>query len=302
VTAKARQRLGVIAISYGLRFVLAAGFAVPVVSAVEGAGVAQFSEGDAILFEPSGLYLTELLRLAGPDLRALAHNALYLALPALSLLIFARAALMAALAESGRLSLGPWLSRALRALPGFLLISGLGVIARLVLLLVALQVGGSTLALTEVSFDERKADLTALAALLVCFVPLLVVPPLADLARARVLLEGERVRHALVESVKLLRQKFVSILLAWLLPTLAALVAGLAVAWLVPFLDVGKPGAGRVLGVFLLHQLVAFGLVWFDAVWLARAVNFSRTSPADTPARSAEPLGPSSDPVASPGA
>ncbi len=135
-----------------------------------------------------------------------------------------------------------------------------------------------------------------------CFVPLLVVPPLADLARARVLLEGERVRHALVESAELLRQKFVSILLAWLLPTLAALVAGLAVAWLVPFLDVGKPGAGRVLGVFLLHQLVAFGLVWFDAVWLASRRFQPDVACRYTCTRSAEPLGPSSDPVASPGA
>jgi hypothetical protein len=278
-TARARDRLGVVAVIYGLRFVLAAGFAVPIVSAVEGAGVAQFADGDAILFERSGLYLTELLRLVGPDLRAFAANSLYLALPALALLVFARAALMAALAEEGRLPLGAWFERALRALPGFLLVAGLGVIARLVLVLVALQVGSTTLALTEVSFDEKRADLVALAALLVCLSPLLLVPALGDLARARVLLEGERVRHALIQSAKLLRRRFGPILLAWVLPTLAALVISLGVAWLVPLLDVAKPGAWRVLGVFLLHQLVAFGLVWFDAVWLAKALNFGARPP-----------------------
>jgi hypothetical protein len=301
-TARARDRLGVILGLYGLRFLLAASFAVPIVSIVEGAGVSGFVDGDAILFAPSGLYLSELLRLAAPDLRAFAGNSLYLALPALVFAIFTRAALMAALAESGRLPLGAVFERALRALPGFLLISGLGVIARIVLFLVAFEVGGPALTLAELSFNEKNADLTALAAMLACLLPLLLIPPLADLTRARVLLDGARVRDAIAPAFRLFRAKFPAILLAWLLPTLAALAAGLVVAAVVPWLDVSKPGGGRLLGVFMLHQLVAFGLVWFDAVWLAKAVNFSRTSPAYTPARNAELRDPSSSPIASPDA
>jgi hypothetical protein len=299
---RARDRWGTVAAVYGLRFVLALAFAAPVVSVVEGVGLSGFADGDAILFEPSGLYLVELLRLAGPDLKALAGNALYLALPALALSIWSRAALMTALAEPGRLALGVVFERSLRALPGFLFISGLGLLARLAFVLVAIEVAGPVLTLAELGFDEKKADLTALAAVLVCLLPLLAIPPLSDLLRARVVLEGARVRDAIAPGWQLFRAKFPRVFLAWLLPALGALALGLAVAALVPLFDVSQPGGFRVLGVFLLHQLAAFGLVWFDAVWLARALSFSRPSPAGRPARSDAPRDPSSDPVASPGA
>lgn len=300
--ARARDRVGVVAALYVVRSLLAAGFAVPVVSLVEGAGVSQFVEGDALLFEPSGLYLTELLRLLRPELRALGRNYLYLALPVLAVLIFSRAALVTALAERGRLSFGAWLERAFRAFPSFLLISGLATLLRVLVLLVALQIGGSTLSVTEHYWDERSADLIALSALLVGLLPLLALPSLADLTRARVVLQRSSVSAALFESAKLFRRRWASVLLAWLVPHLAALTLSLAVAYLVSIIDVGQPGGWRVLSVFGLHQFVAFALVWFDAVWLARALAFSQTAPDDRSARSDEPVDPSSSPAASPGA
>jgi hypothetical protein len=51
-----------------------------------------------------------------------------------------------------------------------------------------------------------------------------------------------------------------------------------AAASLTQWLDVSQGGAGRVMGVLLVHQLVVIGSVALRAAWYARALRLMATS------------------------
>jgi hypothetical protein len=72
-----------------------------------------------------------------------------------------------------------------------------------------------------------------------------------------------------------LRGRLRQVLRGWGTPALASLALVLLSAWLTQLLDVGRPGSLRVWGVLLLHQLVAFALVWLHSFWLSSALRLS---------------------------
>jgi len=261
--------------NYLLRALLAAGLFSPFVHVVEAAGVGQFPAGDRILFQPSGLYLLELLRLAGSELAALAHGSLWLLLATALASIVARALTYSTLAQRP-FELGEVIARALRLVPGYLLIVGLVFLAQ-VLTLGLFYWLGSELSRPLGARSERIADLVLVGVALLGLFAALLLGAIAELARASLAHAGGGALSAMGRALELCQRFPVRLLSRWAGLGASGVVLVLLGAELSGLIDVSRAGGWRTAGVFTLHQLVALALTALHTAWLAIALGAAQS-------------------------
>ncbi len=268
---------GLVLANYLLRALLGVFMALPFAAVVGASGVGQFPAGDRVLFEPGGLHLVELLRLAGPELLGLGQGSLRLLVGAAVILIAARALTYATLAHPR--DLGAVVSKALPLVPGYLLIAGL------VLLAQALTLGffvwlGVKLSDPLQASSEKRADLLLAAVALLGLLAVLVLGALGELARACLAARRSSAISAIFRGVELGQRFALRLLSRWAGLGAAGIALVLIAAKLTELFDVSRAGSFRPFGVLVLHQLVALALCALHTAWLRTALN---TAQLETP-------------------
>lgn len=266
----------------------------PLVTALAGSGVARFPEGDALLFSPGALLLTEVVRLSSTSLVS--------AVPlSVSVLVLGSALQLAAVAAALNF-LSPlrqrFAVRAARVLPSFVLLWGLTLLCQTIVVLIA-AVFGATLAR---HFDSPRAqDLCQLGWIALGVFAALLVGILHDLSRAARVQQASDPWAALTRATYVFGKGPWRILLSWFCTAATgATLIGLG-ALAAHVLAVHEPGGWRVAALFAAHQICAFGLAFVRAFWLDAALRFTADGPPvldDTPAGSDAPVDPTPDPAA----
>jgi len=263
--------------NYVLRALLAASLFLPFARLIAASGITHFPAGDRLLFQPSGLYLLELLRLSGPELVALAEGSLWLLLGVSAILLLARALTFQTLIQR-RFDLVEIVPRALRLVPGYLLIAGLVLLAQVLALTIFLWAGAGVSRLFEAR-SERSADLAFAALSLLGLFVALVLGVVGELARASLAHERQSGLSALGRGLEHLARAPVRLLSRWAGLGAAGLVLVVAAAKLCELLDVSREAAWRAAAVFGVHQLVILALVGLQTAWLVIALRAARERP-----------------------
>jgi hypothetical protein len=246
--------------------------AAPVVAAVAGTGIQRQPQGDAVLLEPGGLMLVEMLRLGADSLIAALTSSLlaYLVLGIVGLVPLA--ALMLALAHDGKLRVPAWLGAAIAHFPSFLLIGAVLWLGRALLALACAALYAALEKSLHGAIDERRGDLLLAGGATIAAVLFFALGVAADLARAARVRYGTHALGSLRAGLSTLARRPLAAAVGWLIPASWSLaVLGLA-ALVVGRLALDEPGTGRVLSAFVVHQLAAFVLVALKALWLRRAL------------------------------
>jgi hypothetical protein len=268
----ARRRPGVIAVVFGLKLVAASAVGLPVSAAVLGTGVTQWPGGDAVLWEPGGGLLGELVWNQPWVFIAALRASGWLALLAACLGLLPLVALMVALCHAGRLGWSWLAARTMEHLGAFAALAGMTLVAQGALFFAAGLVATALRGYLAERWGERGSDLVGLGVLALAGLGVVVLGILEDIARAVVVRARARLRTALPRALTIAQGHARSILGAYLpraLSSLALLVGAAAVVLLV---SLDRPDGWRVGVAFLVHQTAAFGLVWLRASWLARAL------------------------------
>jgi hypothetical protein len=259
---------------WGYRLATAWIVAYPLSQAVEAHGIPQFPGGDAVLFEPGGARLIELLRVGRSALTAAVESAVVLGVVVALVSLIPLAAVMARLANTD-LRLGECLSRALSHAPPFVLLFGLALLAQAILLFIALSFAAPALEPLRLLVGPRGADFAIVTGGAVTFGLLAAIGMLHDLARAHVVSRQERAVSALRPAAATFLRHPVRVLLGWAGPAFVSLVVVAAAAWAVGALKVEQDSTWRLLAVFGVHQCAAFVMVLCRLAWLGRALGLS---------------------------
>jgi hypothetical protein len=287
-----QSRLGAVALVYCTRLLSALLVGAPIAGALGATGVAQFPNGDAILFEPGAVHLVEALRVGAPSLIAASQAAGLVLLVASVLSLVPLAALLVALCHGGRLGLGGWAGRTAERLPTFALLWGMTLLGQGCVLFIAV-VGADALRdalLARVS--ERTADCVFLVLVVFGLVAALALGVLQDLGRSAAVRHGVGWRTAVLVAVDVARRNAPRILVGWAAPAIASVLAVGLFAAIVGALHIERGGELRLFGVVVAHQLAAFATALLRAVWLCTAL---RLVGPRVPRASFSPLPPASD-------
>lgn len=305
----ARARARAVLVLFSFRAACALLLAYPVARTIGAFLPPAFPLSDALLFAPGGYYAAEALRLGGRAIQAsLEGSAPGFVLVAV-VASFPFAVALSSLTEPSE-ALPLLVKRGAACTPPLVAIAGATALAQAAAV-VAIAVGAAAVyGVLGSALDERQADLTVTAIVLVASSSLVVLGLAADLARAAAVRHGARATRAAATAAGVLRRAPVAVLTGWLPAALAGVAAVAASAWAASALDVSRPGAARVWAVALLHQTTVLALVALRIYWLERALALvgpapsggvseaPRPSLADTPARSAAPDDPTPDPAA----
>lgn len=317
---RAWRRPGGVLAFWALRLIAAWLLATPIASALGGAGIRHFPDGDALLFAPGGTYLMEALRRGiGPLVTGL-ENTVWFALILGYLCLVPLAGLLYALCHEGRLRPGNVARAALDQLAPFTLLAGLTLLVQATAVVLGIILLSVLHAHIYQSLDVRTADLWMVGVSgLVVFVVVL-VGIVEDLARAALTRHQHGLGRALRTALRTARQRPLSALAAWLVPAVWSLAAVALAALAVGRLHVERAGTWRMLAALAVHQVAALLLVGLKAQWLAGALRLvgepdqpGREGTAltprrwlrwsgGTPAGSAAQADPTLDPAASSGA
>jgi hypothetical protein len=259
------------AILYSFRLVAGFLVAYPAARAFAAFGAAPFADGDRVLFEPGGVLLVEALRFGARTLASVAGGAT-VGLFVLSFVgLLPLAAALTGLTRPGA-SVGRTLEFAFEKLPAFALFFGASWLLRAVYAGAALLLLSGATSLSKGVVDERAADLTVGALGLVLLCGLLVIDCLHDLCRAAVVRFDESPTTAALSALRVGLARPVRVLALGAVPAAVSVALVAIGAALTSVVDVSRPGAWRVAAVFVLHQLVVFGIALARAQWLALAL------------------------------
>jgi hypothetical protein len=257
-------------------FRLVAGFLVayPAARTFAVFGATPFADGDRVLFEPGGFLLVEALRFGRRALASAAQTAT-LGLFVLCIVgLFPLAAAMTGLTRPGA-SVARTFELAVAKLPAFVLFFGASWLLRAVYAGTALLLLSGATTLSKGVLDERAADLTTFAVGVVLAVGLLVIDAFHDLCRVAVVRFDEPPAAAALSALRVGLALPGRVLARAALPAGVSLVLIAAGAALTSLADVSKPGGARVAAVFVVHQLVVFGVAVARANWLAHALELA---------------------------
>jgi hypothetical protein len=281
------RRPGALLAFWAWRWFAAWLLATPIIDAIAGSGLGQHPRGDALLFEPGGVYLFETVRLAlNALLTAASTSAVLLMLSAFAGLL-PLAGLIVALAHDGRLRFAAWGSKVLEHFPAFVVLTAATWLMQAAVLGFSVLVFAGVRAALAERFDERLADLSALAAGGAVLLGVFATNLVFDLAKAAVVRHSVRASKALVLGFRTARSWPRRTVVAWLWPALLSLLCVIVAAIAVDRLAVDRGGPGRVTSAWVVHQLTAFALVVLRATWLASAL---RLVDSWKPPASAHPL------------
>lgn len=273
-----KGRLVAVAIDLAARLLAGLLLGLPLFSTVSASGIGQFEAGDRLLFQPGGLYLTELARLSFGAVVPLTNTAIVTALLLSVLLLLPHGALLAALADRERQPFSTHLGRGAKSLPALLALSGLTLIAQgIVLVFFASMTGVARRALSESA--PPAADVTALAVLALGGLVALALGVARDVCRASAVVESSDSRAALRSGLGALAKCPIAVLRGYLPPAVAGLALFGGAAVVTGWLDVSQPGDFRLPLVALLHLAALAGLALCRARWLATAVALFEAQP-----------------------
>lgn len=267
-----RRRWGAILVVWlwqlGVGLVLAA----PIATAIASTGIGRHPLGDAVLFEPGGLYLVEMVRLGSGALIAAFESALvlYLALGLASLVPIAL--LFVALARPEKLAPARWLADALAHFPSFFLIGALAWLARALLVLLYAAVYAGVERRIATALHERTADLWLGAGVLVAALSFLSVGIAADLGRAARVRFGTPALASVRTGLRCLLRRPLAAGVAWSIAASWSVATVALAAVLVGLLALEHGSAFRALAAFGVHQLAVIALIGLRALWLRAAL------------------------------
>ena len=298
------RRPGAVVWFWAWRLFVAWMAAAPVGRAFAGTGVGRLPDGDGALFQPGGLLLVETLRIGGGVLGAAMRGATTTTMVLGAVGLLPLSALLAALCHSGKLRLSTWTARALEHVPAFALLSGITLVLQALL---AMLTTAMLFALDDPLrrfFDERAHELALATLALPAVLAALFFGLAEDVARAHAVRRRSTGWRAWLAALGLLLRRPGAVLIGWFAPALWAIAALGAAELLTRALDVSQPGAARLLGVVVVHQLAALVFAFGRASWLARALvlvdhaSGGAPSPADTFEAASVPADPSPAPAA----
>ena len=272
---QARRRPFVVLGVAALRLVAGFCLAFPLASLIAGSGVGAYAGGDRVLFEGGGYLLLEVLRLQGPSLIALTRGLIPVLSVGLLLTALCNAALLVALNVAGPLELRTWLSRALERLPGVLVLGFGTALGQGMLLAFGMTLSA---AVPDSLSNPLQSSLLELCAWLLVALAAGALGGVADVAKACVVRSQAGVTTALQQALRCLARRPFLASFGWLPYALLFAAGAAAAGWLSGALDVSRPGALRVAGVFVAHQLVILLSVALRAVWFARASRLAAVS------------------------
>jgi hypothetical protein len=269
------RRLGLVGVVYLAHATFALAVAWPLAKLVADP-VTKHPRGDLVLFEPGALYLTETLRLGRSALVSAAEGMSFAVLVGLYLGLMPLAALLYAYGREQKLSPAALMAAAGRYFGPFSLLLGLSLVVAALSAGVPLAVGALLENELRAALGERGSDIAGMgfrgAALIVAGV----VGVVQDLARAVLVTRETKVLDAIREATETFRTWPAEAFGGWALRGLAALLLVTVAARLVT--HVGVETATSFTAVFVLHQAVAFALVFLRADWLALAVGLVQST------------------------
>ncbi|HEY3493437.1 MAG TPA: hypothetical protein VGK73_02075 [Polyangiaceae bacterium] len=258
-------RLLAVCLDYAARAAASLLFALPVVALVAGTGVGRFPEGDRLLFEPGALVASEVVHKLVPALGTALSTSFVAFVVLAALLVVPHAAVLSALAETGRLEAKTLWGRALSSVPALLLLTGVALLAQVLLL--ALSSGIASFARGALASSPRLADGVFLAVIGGGALLALGVGVARDVARASAVQRGSDGRSALVAIPALLRGRAPLLLQVFATRAAAGCVLLVATAFACGLVDVGRPGNHRLALVAFLHQAAALGVAALRVSW-----------------------------------
>lgn len=269
VPLAAHQRWGLVAVLYAYRAMVGLALAIAP-SSVLGAYVAGYPEGDAVLFEPGGVVLVDVLRLAGRPLAGLGA----LAIPAFVVAIFFGllpiAALLVGLGTREQLRASTLLRRSMAPMTTLGLLELLAAVAQGGLLALGALFGVGLGQALHLAPPTR--DLVVVAAMVVALTAVACVRTVAALAQAAAVDEGAGMYQATARGVRAWRRS--EALPLWAYAWRAALgLCTLAVAALL------APRLPLVASVAL-HQAAIAIAAYLDADWRAVSLRVVREGAA----------------------
>jgi len=269
-------------------------------------GASQHPRGDAILFEPGGVWLGEALLLSRTFLLSELRGSALVCIALCFVALVPLATLLEALNDRASRPLSEVIGRGFGRLGSFGLLAGATLAIQGAVLGLALLGAGALRHRLISSVDERASDLWALGLAAFGVLVVLLVGVFQDLCRAAIVHDDVGLLASVRRAFGVARQRGASSVGAWASTALLGLASVLFAARIVAALDVARAGQWRVVAVAVVHQLVVLALIMLRATWLARTLELTSeaTTPASagTPEDSAEPVDPSPHPDASPGA
>jgi hypothetical protein len=249
----------------------------PIVLAIQASSMASGPEGDAVLFQPGGLMLLELVRLGAPWLASALRLALLLAfLSAILGLVPLALALDLLWLPSGTLL--DRTARALRFFPRFLALGAIALLAQAALLLAA-SLLGAALKPALSSADERLRTILPIALMGLALLACAWFGGVLDIARAWLVQRGRRessVQAALSHALLCWRRRPFTVLIGMYPSVAGGTLAWLTAAWVL--VRPGSPAAASSAAIALgfgAHQLaVLFAIAW-RVRWLDTALQLS---------------------------
>jgi hypothetical protein len=274
---RAAGRLGTVALVYAAHAALALAFAWPVARLLGDPTLAH-PRGDRVLFEPGAAYLIEVLRIYQAPLTSVVEGMSFAVLGALYLGLFPLSALLHALAEPSAKAL-PVLVVAVRRFGPMSLLLGASLVATFAAWSFALVTAGLLETKVKSLFGVLGSDIAdagfKLAALGVTFV----IAVIHDLARAAIASRETSAVTGIALGVQAFRAYPARAIGAFALRGLVGVTAIFLAGWAAA--HIGIETEARFAAVTLLHQTVAFGLVFLRADWLASAIQLVRQLPAE---------------------
>jgi hypothetical protein len=265
-------------------------------------GASHHPRGDAILFEPGGVWLGEALRLSRPFVLSELRGSAFVCVALCFVALVPLAALLEALNDREPLPLSDVVGRGFGRLGSFGLLAGITLAIQGAALALALLGAGALRQRLLSSVDERASDLWALGVIVLGVLVVLLVGVFQDLCRAAIVRDDAGLLAAVRRASSVARHQGAASFGAWAATALVGLGAILLAARLVASLDVARSGQWRVVAVAVVHQLTVVGLIVLRATWLARALALiseaATPASADTPEGSGVPADPSPRPDA----
>jgi hypothetical protein len=263
----------VVFLFYWLHAALGFAFAWPL-SKLVADRLAAHPRGDLILFEASGMYLTEILRLTRDSMASVASGGRFALMLVAFLGLLPLGALLHAIAFEGPLSLRLLLGAAGRFLSPLSLLLGLAIAAFALLTLVP----GVFTTLLEDKLKhlggDHIADIVKATIWLAALAAAAAVGIVHDLARAAVVSRDLPALPAAGAGVAIFRAFPGRAIAGWAFRAAAGALFVAGAAFITT--KIGSYSGPRLLATAVLHQLVAFSLVWLRADWLAHAVGLCR--------------------------
>lgn len=246
----------------------------PVLGAIRASNLVSGPHGDAVLFQPGGLIIAELLRVGAGAIQVATRTALvsWLIAAMVGLLPLACALDLIWIRES---TLAQRAARAMRLFPKFLGLGGIALLSQGALLLAGSLLSALVGAATK-SAPEPVKDLAPLATFALAVLACGAVGCVLDVARAALVQVDYVTSEAMQHAVLRLRQRPWELLLGGYVSAAAAAFGYAAAAWFMTAqVELSGPSKLGLALAFGVHQLAVLFAIAFRVRWLSQSLELS---------------------------